>query len=313
MAETRVVTAVFTDLVGSTALSSRLDPQATDELREMHFALLRSAIEAHGGQEVKNLGDGLMVVFPITSGALNCAEAMQQAIALHNKRAPERLSIRVGLAIGEVTEDDGDYFGDAVVQAARLCAAAAGDQILASQLVQLTAGRRARQQFAAIGDIECKGLPEPVPTVEVRWAPASSEGLVPLPERCAGTPALGFVGRTAERAVLSDALTRATSEKRKQVVLVGGEPGVGKSALAAHCSRAAHRDGAIVLLGRAEEDLGIPYGPWNEALTHLVTHAPSSLIDSLAPHADSLARLAPELTGRLSAPGARAGRRSSHR
>jgi class 3 adenylate cyclase/tetratricopeptide (TPR) repeat protein len=301
MAETQVVTAVFTDLVGSTELSSRLDPVAADQLRDTHFALLRGAIDANGGQEVKNLGDGLMVVFPITSGALNCAEAMQQAIERHNKRAPEPLSIRVGLSLGEVTEDDGDYFGDAVVQAARLCAAAEGDQILATQLVQLTAGRRARQQFVSIGDLECKGLPEPVATVEVQWTPADTTGAVPLPERCLLAPAVGFVGRATERTLLRDSIKRMTGEGRQRLVLIGGEPGVGKTALAAQCAQAAHEDGAIVLLGRAEEDLGVPYGPWSEALGHLVTHAPEGLLESIAPYADSLVRIAPGLAAQLGA------------
>jgi class 3 adenylate cyclase/tetratricopeptide (TPR) repeat protein len=301
MAETQVVTAVFTDLVGSTELSSRLDPEVADQLRGTHFALLRSAIEAHGGQEVKNLGDGLMVVFSITSGALNCAEAMQQAIELHNKRAPEPLSIRVGLSLGEVTEEEGDYFGDAVVQAARLCAAAEGDQILATQLVQLTAGRRARQQFASKGELELKGLPEPVATVEVRWAPADASGVVPLPERCRVSTAVGFVGRASERAMLDDAIRTVAREARHHLVLIGGEPGIGKTTLAAQCVQRAHEEGAIVLYGRAEEDLGIPYGPWNEALTHLVTHAPQSLLESLGPYAGSLVRLAPALGAQFGA------------
>ncbi|HEY4915468.1 MAG TPA: AAA family ATPase [Solirubrobacteraceae bacterium] len=300
MAETQVVTAVFTDLVGSTELSSRLDPEVADQLRGTHFALLRSAIEAHGGQEVKNLGDGLMVVFSITSGALNCAEAMQQAIELHNKRAPEPLSIRVGLSLGEVTEEEGDYFGDAVVQAARLCAAAEGDQILATQLVQLTAGRRARQQFASKGELELKGLPEPVATVEVRWAPADASGVVPLPERCVSS-AVGFVGRAGERAILDDALRTVVREARHHLVLIGGEPGIGKTTLAAERVQRAHEEGAIVLYGRAEEDLGVPYGPWNEALTHLVTNAPQGLLETLGPYAGSLVRLAPALGAQLGA------------
>jgi class 3 adenylate cyclase/tetratricopeptide (TPR) repeat protein len=301
MAETQVVTALFTDLVGSTELASRLHPELADRLRDTYFALLRGAIDAHGGREVKSLGDGLMVVFSITSGALNCAEAMQQAIELHNKQASERLSIRVGLSIGEVTEDDGDYFGDAVVEAARLCAAAAGDEILATQLVQLTAGRRARQRFLARGNLELKGLPEPVATVEVSWAPADTSGVVPMPERCLATPVAGFVGRARERALLVDAAKAVTRESRHQLVLIGGEPGMGKTALATRCAQSAHEDGAIVLFGRAEEDLGVPYGMWNEALMHLVTHAPESLLDALAPHAGSLVRLAPALAVQLGA------------
>jgi class 3 adenylate cyclase/tetratricopeptide (TPR) repeat protein/RecA/RadA recombinase len=302
MAETQQVTVVFTDLVGSTELSSRLDPAAADQLRDTHFALLRGAIEDNGGTEVKNLGDGLMVVFTITSGALNGAEAMQQAIAHHNKRATEPVSIRVGVSHGEVTEDGGDYFGDAVVEAARLCAKADGGQILATQLVQLNAGRRAKQEFVSLGDFELKGLPDPVATVEVRWVPAEameSDGLISLPARCAPTTTAGFVGRDTERALLDDALKMVRSEGRHRVVLIGGEPGMGKTTLATECARAAHAEGAIALFGRANEDLSVPYGPWAETLTHLVANAPDELLEPLISHASLLVGLAPALAARL--------------
>jgi class 3 adenylate cyclase/tetratricopeptide (TPR) repeat protein len=299
--EVQVVTVAFTDLVGSTELSSRLDPVVADQLRDTHFALLREAVQAHGGTEVKNLGDGLMVVFSTTSGALNCAEAMQQGIARYNQKAPEPLSVRVGLSHGEVAEDGGDYFGDPVVEAARLCSTAEGGQILASQVVQLTAGRRAQQEFASIGDLTLKGFPEPVATVEVRWAAESfeGEGVMPLPRRSTTIPAAGFVGRTGERAVLSDALKNVVSEGRHRLVLIGGEPGMGKTSLATDFARAAHRDDAIVLFGRADEELAAPYGPWAEALTHLANCAPDSLLASLTPHAGSLVRIVPALATRL--------------
>ena len=80
MGGTESVTVLFTDLVGSTELASALSPEAGDELRRAHFSLLRQAIAASGGTEVKNLGDGLMVVFPAASAALSCAVAMQQAV-----------------------------------------------------------------------------------------------------------------------------------------------------------------------------------------------------------------------------------------
>src|SRR5215470_14703786 len=134
---------LFTDLVESTALAARLGPERTAQVRQTHFGLLRGVIEATGGSEVKNLGDGLMVAFTSPSRALACATGMQQAIARHNERAKEPLSVRIGLSVGEAVEDDGDYFGDPVVEAARLCAAAAGGQILASEIVRGLVGRHA--------------------------------------------------------------------------------------------------------------------------------------------------------------------------
>ena len=74
------VTVLFTDMVGSTALASSLVPEAADEMRRQHFAVLRDAVAEAGGTEVKNLGDGLMVVFRSASAAMSCAVAMQQGI-----------------------------------------------------------------------------------------------------------------------------------------------------------------------------------------------------------------------------------------
>src|SRR5437868_6131979 len=121
MADTQTVTLLFTDLVGSTALSSTLDREEGEALRRTLFALLGSAVSGAGGVVVKNLGDGLMVAFTSPTRALACAVAMQQAIHRHNRRNNASLAIRVGCALGEVVEEDGDFFGDAVVEAARLC------------------------------------------------------------------------------------------------------------------------------------------------------------------------------------------------
>ena len=114
-----------------------------------------------GGTEVKNLGDGLMVVFATASAGLSCAVTMQQDVDRDNRRSDHHLGLRVGLSGGEATREGDDYFGDAVVEAARLCARAEGGQILASELVRATAGRRSPHGFQALGELELKGLPEP--------------------------------------------------------------------------------------------------------------------------------------------------------
>src|ERR1700722_1989120 len=153
-------TFLFTDLVNSTATAARLGPEAAEQLRTTHFRLLRGAIAAAGGTEVKNLGDGLMVALSSPSRALACAVGMQQAVEHHNRSTAEPLAIRIGLAMGEAIEQDDDYFGDPVVEAARLCAAANGGQILATDIVRLVVGRHAAQSFTEIGPLELEGLPQ---------------------------------------------------------------------------------------------------------------------------------------------------------
>ncbi|MFZ1438585.1 MAG: AAA family ATPase [Candidatus Microthrix subdominans] len=294
-------TFVFTDLVGSTALGSRLGPVGAEEIRGVHFGLLRGAVEATGGTEVKNLGDGLMVMFTSAGRALSCAVAMQQAIEAHNRRADVPLSIRVGVSAGEATEEDGDYFGDPVIEAARLCAMAGDDQILATGMVTALVGRGATQVFRPVGELALKGIPEPVPCVEVRWEPeaAGADALV-LPSRVSGVVSnatLGFVGRSSEASTINAAVRTTESGRSPQLVTIAGEPGMGKTTLAAWVASGLHEQGATVVFGRCDEGLGVPFRPWIEALEHLVAHLPDDVVAAhVAERGDALARWIPALS-----------------
>jgi class 3 adenylate cyclase/tetratricopeptide (TPR) repeat protein len=292
-------TFVFTDLVDSTATAARLGPEAAETLRQTHFRLLRGAVAASGGTEVKNLGDGLMVMYSSPSRALSGAAGMQQAIEHHNRSADEPLGVRIGISLGEATEEDDDYFGDPVVEAARLCAAARGGQILATDVIRALVGRHATQTFVELGALELKGLPEPVPAVEVVWEPVAVAGTVPLPSRLVGAASdalFGFFGRSAELEALAEAVKRAQSTHTCQVVFVSGEAGMGKTSLVAQAARAAHADGAVVLFGHADEDLGVAYQPWREVVSGLVRHGDGEALAGLrSAQRGALARLAPEI------------------
>src|SRR5581483_5907251 len=160
-----IVTILFTDTVASTSLMERLGDDEAERVRRMYFGLLRDAVAAHGGREVKNLGDGLMVVFGSAVSGVEAAVEMQQAIARHNRHADANgaeLAVRVGLHVGDPIEDGGDYFGTPVVIAARLCAAASGGQILASSLVEALVAGRAGVVFKPAGGIACRGVAQPV-------------------------------------------------------------------------------------------------------------------------------------------------------
>src|SRR3954471_7608126 len=143
MGQPRTVTALFTDVVGSTELLPTLGPEAAEQLRHRHFADMRGALAVHRGREVKTLGDGFMAVFDSATDALSCAVTMQRATRRHG--GP--LRIRVGVSVGEAVEEDNDFFGVPVIQASRLCAAAEGDQILAADIVRLLAGGARRSSL----------------------------------------------------------------------------------------------------------------------------------------------------------------------
>ena len=124
MGETGTITVLFSDIVGSTDHLVRLGDRDWDEVRRAHFAVLREALTRHGGVEVKNTGDGLMAVFRSVVEAVNCAVAMQQgARRVVVGGAP--VGLRIGISTGEASEEQGDWFGTPVVEAARLCALAA--------------------------------------------------------------------------------------------------------------------------------------------------------------------------------------------
>jgi class 3 adenylate cyclase/tetratricopeptide (TPR) repeat protein len=298
MGATALVAILFTDLVGSTETASRLGEAGAEEFRLTHFALLREGIRDHGGTEVKNLGDGLMVAFGAASDAVACAVAMQQALARHNRRGGEAMGIRIGVAVGEATEEDGDWFGTPVIEASRLCGRADGGEILVSEMARMLAGDRGGQQFIPLGPMELKGLPAPVPVHRVRWEAVAGDA-PPLPGRLTVERTLGFIGRAAEREVLEGAWKRA-EQGELRVVLVAGEPGIGKTRLATEVALQAHRRGGLVLLGRCDEDLTVPYQPFVEALRHLVAACPDEvLIEASGDRGGELARLLPELARRI--------------
>ncbi|MEX2194425.1 MAG: AAA family ATPase [Thermoleophilaceae bacterium] len=290
------VTLLFTDLVGSTELLERLGDDEAERLRRVHFGLLREVALSHAGQEVKNLGDGLMVAFGGSLDAAACAIGIQQAVHRHSAReGHDWLQVRVGLNVGEPIRDEGDYFGTPVVVAKRLCDRAEGGQILASDLVPALIGNRGGFGFRPVGELALKGISRPVAACELAWEPVG-EQRVPLPADLAREQG-EFVGREAPLGRLERAWAEA-SAGHPGVVAVAGEPGIGKTRLVAQLCCGAHERGATVLLGRSYEEPLIPYGPFVEALRHYVAACPpDELRLQVGARRGVLARLVPELAG----------------
>jgi class 3 adenylate cyclase len=268
MSSPRLLAVVYTDLVGSTETVARLGPQAGEEWRKRHLSVLREALGSHGAREIQHFGDGMLVVCGSASEAVGCAVAMQQRVARANQRrdALAPFSVRIGVSAGEGTEDIEGVHGLVVVEAARLCASAKGGQILASELVEVLCAGRGGHRFAPVGRLELKGLPAPVSAAEVLWESARSSS-VPVPAALGEAARGAFVGRADEHDKLAAAL-RAAAGGERRFVLVAGEPGIGKTRLAAELASEAFEAGALVLFGRCDEELGSPYQPFAEALAH---------------------------------------------
>lgn len=300
----RLVTVLFTDLVGSTALSARLGPERAEQLRREHFGLLREQTDLAGGTVVKNLGDGLMVAFDSPSAAASCAVAMQQAFDLRNRAddGVARLEIRIGVSVGDAVEEEGDFFGEPVIEAARLCALADGGQVLATELVARLAGTRVEVTFTPVGPKTLKGFPSPVEVVEVDWEPLDrATGGLEIPLASGLVPASGavFVGRSVPLA-LADTVWKSVQAGNRRTLLIGGEAGVGKTTLLSRIAARCHDDGGAVLYGRCDEELRLPYRPWVESLSGLVRRLPREVVAAhVAERQGDLAAMLPELAGRV--------------
>jgi class 3 adenylate cyclase/tetratricopeptide (TPR) repeat protein len=288
------VTLLFTDLVGSTELLDDLGDEQAEQLRRVHFGLLREVALSHAGQEVKSLGDGLMVAFASSVDAAACAIGIQRAVDRRNRREGNvRLTVRIGLHVGEPIRDEDDFFGTSVVVARRLCDRAEGGQILASELVRQLIGGRGGFSFRPVGELSLKGFTHPVGACELGWEPIG-EQRIPLPaelHRPLGT----FVGRQAEMAAIEKAWEQVRTG-RATAVVVTGDPGIGKTRLVAEFCARAHSSGAVVLLGRSTEETLAPYQPFIEALRHYVAScAADELLLQIGPRRAILAKLVPEL------------------
>ncbi len=291
-------TVLFTDLVGSTGLRRALGDDRADELRRRHDATVRIAVTGHLGTEVKGTGDGLMVVFPAAAEAVAAAIEIQRGIARLNRAAGWQLEVRVGISAGDVAWDGEDCFGTPVVEACRLCDTAQPGQILTSEVVRLLAGSRGQHGFDSVGPFSLKGLGD-VTAFAVSWEPVRGEA-IPLPSALAPHEAVRMVGRLSETSDMERAWKEAC-EGTRRVMLVAGEPGVGKTRLAAELARAAFEDGAAVLFGRCEEELGVPYQPFSEALQkYVATCGTEDLADQTASVGGELVKLVPLLANRLS-------------
>ncbi len=166
-------TILFTDVEGSTALTDRLGDAKARELLREHERTVREALKAHGGSEVKSLGDGFMTSFSSATKALECAIAMQRAFAQRNESAEEPIKVRIGLNAGEPIAEDEDLFGTAVILAARIAAKAEGGEILASEAVrQIVAGKKF--PFSDLGETALRGFEDRVHIYQVSWREESA-------------------------------------------------------------------------------------------------------------------------------------------
>ncbi len=179
------VTIMFSDIEDSTVLTERLGDQAWQDLLRKHNALIREQLHAYDGYEVKTMGDGFMVAFQSAKKGLDCAVAIQKAVAtawptmddgrlkmdettedppsiVHPPSSPPpaaTIRVRIGLHAGEAIKDGDDFYGKNVILASRVAGKAVGGEILVSSLLrQLVESSVGASMFGEAREVELKGL-----------------------------------------------------------------------------------------------------------------------------------------------------------
>ena len=220
----KIVTVVFCDVVGSTALGESVDAEAARSLLAHFFERMKAIVEAHGGAVDKFIGDAVMAIFGVPIAHEDDAlRAVRAALEMRDALPELGLQARIGVNSGKVVTGTAERLatGDALNVAARLeQAAEPGQVLLGPATMQLV---RDAVDTAAVGLLELKGKSEAVPA----WQLLSLRGWI---ERPAASP---MIGREYELAQLHIALGRAVEERSCQLFTILGSAGVGKSRLAA--------------------------------------------------------------------------------
>jgi len=307
----RAVTFLLTDIEGSTA-AWEADAQAMAVALARHDELVEQVVTSRGGRLIKTRGEGdaTFSVFERPSAAAAAAMELQDAIIHEQWGLREPMRIRIALHTGEVELRDGDYFGRAVNRAARLRSLAVGGQILCSgATAELVIDSLPDDVVLAdLGLRELRNLARPEHVFELRLETAEESARPPTsaaPMERPGLPSVlvgtgPFVGRGSELEKLLSAWQTSLGGSAC-AALIAGEPGVGKTRLAGEWSRQAYEQGAVVLYGRCDEDLGAPYQPFAEALRSMVPCVGTSRlrglrgVEALLPLVPGLADEVPDL------------------
>jgi class 3 adenylate cyclase/tetratricopeptide (TPR) repeat protein len=264
----KVVTAVFCDIVGSTSLAERVEPETLRAAVHLYFEAMRTATEAHGGRVEKFIGDAVVAVFGVPTlheddavRAVRAAAAMRTALAALNDELRGRFGLeietRIGIATGTIVTADGDeaLLGDVLNTAARLEALASpGETLLAATTYELV---RHGVVAEPTGATAVRGRSEPVSAWRLLSVGDHAPGIARSLER-------RMHGRERELRLLADTFVRSAEERRCALVTILGFPGVGKSRLARAFAASLAGQATVVTGNCAAYGAAITYQPIRE-------------------------------------------------
>ena len=163
------ITVMFTDMVGSTALTQTRGNAVAQKVVHAHNNIVRDSLTLFNGKEIKHTGDGIMASFSNTSNGVEAGAHIQMKVAAHNQDSPELpLHIKIGINAGEPIAEDDDLFGTTIQLTARIVDKAQSEQVFVSETVHgICAGKEFR--FANRGPHAMKGFKEEVTLYELIW------------------------------------------------------------------------------------------------------------------------------------------------
>ena len=262
--ETRkVVTILFCDVVGSTALGERVDPEPLRRLMGSYYDQMRAIVERHGGTVEKFIGDAVMAVFGVPQAHEDDAlRAVRASAEMHAAAAPLKLGIRIGINTGEVVTGEGETLvtGDAVNVAARLeQAASPGETLIGGATLQLVRGA---VETETTEPLDLKGKAEPLQAYRVLAVDPNAPSVARRLDR-------PMIGRTRELERLVGAFEQSIDDRACHTFTLLGPAGVGKSRLV-RAFLETIGDRARVVRGRClHYGEGITYWPVVEVLIQL--------------------------------------------
>src|SRR5947209_6557993 len=322
---TEVRTFLFADLRGYTRFTHERGDEAAASLVAKLVLLSRHGIEARDGKVVEVRGDEVMAAFPSARQALRAAVELQERFRSESRSDPSLpLLVGMGLDAGDAVIFESGYRGGALNLAARLCALAGPGEVLTTPAVVHLARKTDGLRYAERGLVQLKGLAEPVSvfevTAEAPTSSAASRASPPSPNEATfvqapdaapperaprsrgNLPIGGFIGALPEGLLVARDAELATimqtfdevSGGAGRLVLVGGEPGIGKTRLAQEASLTARNRDFLVATGRCyESDAAVPFFSFIEALSTAFGAAPPAVQSQVPYRWPALGRLLP--------------------
>jgi class 3 adenylate cyclase/tetratricopeptide (TPR) repeat protein len=306
------VTFLFTDIEGSTRLFQQ-HPDAMKGALARHHALVQEAIDAHQGHVFNVLGDGFCAAFADATQAIAAALAAQRTLNSERWGVPEALRVRMGLHTGHAEAHNSGYAASlTLARTQRVAAAAHGGEVLLSQATAhgIESNLLPGTTLNNLGAFKLRGIAQPEMLYQLVAADLPSAFPPPRAEAVASTAAAPLqqlvrgrlVGRAAEQRQLRERWSEAR-QGRGRLVLLSGEPGVGKTRLAADLLEQARQTDATVLRGGCYEfEAATPYLPFVEAIRDWARWQSAERLRETIASTPEIGKFAPEIDARVGAP-----------